>query len=228
MQRRSGDAATGRQKAYEYLRDQILVDPGMQGKFVNEQELARDIGVSRTPVREALLLLVSDGLIELIPQRGALIPVISGRQIAELFELRGVLERHAAASTIAAGTVPLGLLDRTLQEQRELIAKAATPADGTADGGRGQATEFIRLDQHFHQLLIDAAANDLISQTYNKLRARQVFVGVEALFRTHDRQSLVCDEHQVIIDALRKGDVAAAQLAIDNHLAVTLDVVLRA
>ncbi|UVJ40336.1 GntR family transcriptional regulator [Arthrobacter sp. CJ23] len=196
----------------------------MQGKFVNEQELARDIGVSRTPVREALLLLVSDGVIELIPNRGALIPVISGRQIAELFELRGVLERHAAAATIAAGSVPAALMEQTLQEQRELIVHGG----GTDDGARGQAKEFIRLDQHFHQLLIDATANELISQSYNKLRARQVFIGVEALFRTPDRQSLVCDEHEMIMEALRRGDVAAAQAAIDDHLAVTLNVVLRA
>ncbi|MCA4134483.1 GntR family transcriptional regulator [Arthrobacter sp. M4] len=222
MQR--GDAASGRQKAYEYLRDQILVDPTMQGTFVNEAELAREVGVSRTPVREALLLLVSDGLIELIPNRGALIPVISGRQISELFELRGVLERYAAASAIAAGTVPTGKMRRALDEQRALVAGH----DGLVEGGRGQATEFIRLDQHFHQLLIDAADNDLISQTYNKLRTRQVFIGVEALFRTQDRQSNVCDEHQMIVDALTNGDVAAAQKAIDNHLAVTLDVVLRA
>jgi DNA-binding GntR family transcriptional regulator len=224
MQRGSGEAASGRQKAYEYLRDQILVDPGMQGKFVNEQELARDIGVSRTPVREALLLLVADGLIELIPNRGALIPVISGRQIAELFELRGVLERHAAASTIAAGSVPQALMEQTLKEQRELIVQH----DGTADNARRRATEFIRLDQHFHQLLIDAADNELISQTYDKLRARQVFIGVEALFRTQDRQTVVCDEHEIILQALGQGDVDAAQTAIDNHLAVTLNVVLRA
>ncbi|XAS68425.1 GntR family transcriptional regulator [Micrococcaceae bacterium Sec5.7] len=224
MQRRPGDAATGRQKAYEYLRDQILVDPGMQGKFVNEQELARDIGVSRTPVREALLLLVSDGLIELIPNRGALIPVISGRQIAELFELRGVLERHAAATTIKSGAVPVAEMARTLDEQRQALS-----AEGVLNGtGRNRATEFIRLDQHFHQLLIDAGSNELISQTYSKLRARQVFVGVEALFRTHDRQSRVCDEHQVIVEALRRGDVDAAQAAIDHHLAVTLDLFLRA
>lgn len=114
----------------------------MQGKFVNEQELARDIGVSRTPVREALLL-------------------------------------------------------------------------------------FIRLDQHFHQLLIDAAANQLISQTYDKLRARQVFIGVEALFRTHDRHGVVCDEHEIILQALRQGDVKSAESAIDDHLAVALNVVLR-
>jgi DNA-binding GntR family transcriptional regulator len=108
----------------------------MQGKFVNEQELARDIGVSRTPVREALLLLVAGGLIELIPNRGALIPVISGRQIAELFELRGILERHAAASTIAAGTVPQAMMEQALKEQRELILQH----DGTADNARGPTT----------------------------------------------------------------------------------------
>lgn len=196
----------------------------MQGQFVNEQELARDIGVSRTPVREALLLLVSDGLIELIPNRGALIPVITGRQIAELFELRGVLERHVAATTIKSGTVPLAEMAQALEEQHKVMAGAPGPGEE----GRDQATEFIRLDQHFHQLLIDAGANDLISQTYNRLRARQVFVGVEALFRTQDRQSRVCDEHDVILAALRRGDVAAAQAAIDHHLAVTLDLVLRA
>ncbi|MDQ0754208.1 DNA-binding GntR family transcriptional regulator [Arthrobacter sp. B3I4] len=194
----------------------------MQGKFVNEQELAKDIGVSRTPVREALLLLVSDGLIELIPNRGALIPVISGRQIAELFELRGVLERHVAATTIRDGTAPVEQMAETLDEQRKILAET------TGEAGRDQATEFIRLDQHFHQLLVDAGANELISQTYNRLRARQVFVGVEALFRTQDRQIRVCDEHGVILAALRRGEVEAAQAAIDHHLAVTLDLFLRA
>src|SRR6476660_2340803 len=107
MRKSSGTAASGSEKAYAYLRENILIDPEVQGKFLNEQELAAEIGVSRTPVREALLLLVSDGLVELIPQRGAYVPVITGRQIAELFELRGVLERHVAATTIKAGTVPL-------------------------------------------------------------------------------------------------------------------------
>src|SRR5690349_14016414 len=103
----SGTASSGRDRAYEYLRDHVLADARMQGQFLNEQELAARIGVSRTPVREALLLLVSDGLVELIPKRGALIPVISGREIAELMEMRGVLERHAAQSAITSGRVPL-------------------------------------------------------------------------------------------------------------------------
>ena len=70
MRKISGPAASGREKAYAYLRENVLTDPDVQGKFLNEQELAADIGVSRTPVREALLLLVADGLVELIPSAG--------------------------------------------------------------------------------------------------------------------------------------------------------------
>ena len=102
----SGTAASGREKAYAYLRENILTDPDVQGRFLNEQELAAEIGVSRTPVREALLLLVSDGLVELIPQRGAYVPPVTGREMSELMELRGVLESHAARLVIEQGMVP--------------------------------------------------------------------------------------------------------------------------
>ena len=59
MRKISGPASSGREKAYAYLRENVLTNPDVQGKFLNEQELAADIGVSRTPVREALLLLLS-------------------------------------------------------------------------------------------------------------------------------------------------------------------------
>ncbi|MCU6479853.1 DNA-binding GntR family transcriptional regulator [Arthrobacter silviterrae] len=211
------ESLSGRDRAYEFLRDHILTDPNMQGTFLNEQELAAQIGVSRTPVREALLLLVADGLVELIPKRGALIPTISGRQISELFELRNVLEKYAAGAAIGAGRVPLAEMAETLSQQAALVDSLEPDA----------ATEFIRLDQHFHQLLIDAVGNELMSQTYSKLRARQVLIGVQALFRSQDRQNRVCEEHGLIVGALRDGNVPAATAAIDAHLAVTLDLFLR-
>ena len=211
------ESLSGRDRAYEFLRDHILTDPNMQGTFLNEQELAAQIGVSRTPVREALLLLVADGLVELIPKRGALIPTISGRQISELFELRNVLEKYAAGAAIDAGRVPLAEMAETLSQQAALVDSLEPDA----------ATEFIRLDQHFHQLLIDPVGNELMSQTYSKLRARQVLIGVQALFRSQDRQNRVCEEHGQIVDALKDGNVLSATAAIDAHLAVTLDLFLR-
>ncbi|WP_285242605.1 GntR family transcriptional regulator [Pseudarthrobacter sp. fls2-241-R2A-127] len=213
----SGSAASGREKAYAYLRENVLTDPELQGRFLNEQELAADIGVSRTPVREALLLLVSDGLVELIPQRGAYVPVVTGREISELMELRGVLESHAAKLVIDEHRVPATQMQETLQQQAQI------PNNNDPDDAR----EFIRLDTLFHQQLIDAAGNELISRTYSKLHVRQVLVGVAALFRTGGRRQAVCAEHQGILDALVAGDSARAKKAIDHHLAVTRDILLR-
>ncbi|MGO4856989.1 GntR family transcriptional regulator [Arthrobacter sp. 2MCAF14] len=217
MRKSSGTAASGREKAYAYLRENILIDPEVQGTFLNEQELAAEIGVSRTPVREALLLLVSDGLVELIPQRGAYVPPVTGREMSELMELRGILESHAARLVIEQGRVPAGTMQETLDAQAKLPEELSPEA----------AREFIRLDTLFHQQLIDAAGNELISRTYSKLHVRQILVGVSALFRTGGRREQVCAEHQDILDSLMSGDAAKAQKAIDRHLAVTRDILLR-
>lgn len=216
MRKNQGTTSSGREKAYEYLRENVLIKPDAQGRFLNEQELAAEIGVSRTPVREALLLLVADGLIELIPQRGAYVPVVTGREISELMELRGVLESHAARLVIEEGHVPAAMMQETLDQQAGLPDTLLPEA----------AREFIRLDTLFHQQLIDAAGNELISRTYSKLHVRQILVGVAALFRTGGRKQ-VCAEHQDILDALVSGDPAKAQHAIDHHLAVTRDILLR-
>jgi DNA-binding GntR family transcriptional regulator len=213
----TGAAASGREKAYLHLREHVLVDPELQGRFLNEAELAAEIGVSRTPVREALLLLVSDGLVELIPQRGAYVPAVTGREISELMELRGVLENYAARLAIAEHTVPAAQMQETLDLQAN-IPDTVKPED---------AREFIRLDTLFHQQLIDAAGNELISRTYSKLHVRQILVGVSALFRSGGRRQAVCAEHQIILDALVSGDTDRAQKAIDEHLAVTRDLLLR-
>lgn len=217
MRTTSRTASSGREKAYSYLRENILVDPDVQGKFLNEQELAAEIGVSRTPVREALLLLVSDGLVELIPQRGAYVPAVTGREISELMELRGALECHAAHTAMAKNAVPLEAMKHTLGLQ------AAMPDEL----GPEDVREFIRLDTLFHQQLIDAVDNELLSRTYSKLHVRQILAGVSALSRTGGRREQVCAEHQDIIDSLASGDPVQAKDAIEHHLAITRDILLR-
>ncbi|GAA1367114.1 GntR family transcriptional regulator [Arthrobacter rhombi] len=211
-------ASSGRDKAYDYLREHVLVDARMQGRFLNEKQLAEEIGVSRTPVREALLLLVADGLVEMIPQRGAQIPVLSGRDISELMEMRQVLEVHAAEVALASGNPPIGEMEQIIAEQEALRSA----------GGEDNAQAFIERDAAFHQVLIDSTGNALMSASYNKLRVRQVLVGVAALYRSADRQLHVCQEHRGIVEALRADDATAARAAIVSHLAVTRDVLLRA
>src|ERR1041384_4755588 len=100
----AADSLSGREKAYEFLKDTILADPEMQGRFISEQDVANQIGVSRTPIREALLLLAAEDLVQLVPKKGAYVAPLSSRQITELMELRGVIERYAAERTMTEGT----------------------------------------------------------------------------------------------------------------------------
>ncbi|WP_328686583.1 GntR family transcriptional regulator [Streptomyces sp. NBC_00343] len=205
--------ASGREKAYAYLKDTVLTDPEMQGAFLSEQELADRIGVSRTPIREALLMLAAEDLVELVPKRGARVAPLTGREVRELMELRGLVERYAAERLVAAERVPLEELRSLLEQQRALT-------------GAEEAHEFIAVDHRFHASLVAAVGNTLLDRHYDGLRSRQVRAGVVAVFNQQGRQKAVLDEHEAIVDALAAGDAQAACAAIDHHLRSTLKVLL--
>jgi DNA-binding GntR family transcriptional regulator len=211
---------SGRDRAVQYLREEVLSDPTVQGTFLNEVDLATRIGVSRTPVREALLLLVADCLVEMLPGRGAYVPPMTGRQIRELMEVRALFEKHAAQRTIDAGTAPVARMRALLDEQEKLATSGDT-------GSTESAQAFVECDILFHQALIHAADNTMMSRSYDALRVRQRRLGAAALFRATDRQLAVCGEHGRIVEALAAGDVAGAHAAIDAHIDCTLEVLLR-
>ncbi|MEU8823691.1 GntR family transcriptional regulator [Streptomyces sp. NPDC048636] len=204
---------SGREKAYAFLKETVLTDPDMQGRFLTEQEIADRIGISRTPIREALLLLAAEDLVQLVPKRGAHIAPLSGREITELMELRGIVERHAADRAIAAAKVPVAELTGLLERQRRLT-------------GPDQAKEFIAVDHLFHATLVAAVGNQLLNRHYEGLRSRQIRAGVVALYNQTGRQEAVLCEHRAILDAVASGDAEAARAAISGHLESTLKVLL--
>ncbi|GAA1942604.1 GntR family transcriptional regulator [Amycolatopsis minnesotensis] len=203
---------SGREKAYEFLKNTVLADPATQGGFISEQEIAERVGISRTPVREALLRLAAEELVQLVPKRGAYIAPITGKDLHDLMEMRGLLERFAAEKTLADDTVPLPAMRAALEKQTRLDS--------------GETARFIELDTHFHTLLVEAAGNPILAKTYQTLRARQVRAGMVAMLRSGDRQKTVLAEHGAILDAFESGDVAAALAAIDDHLGTTLAIQL--
>jgi DNA-binding GntR family transcriptional regulator len=199
----------GRDKVYAYLKDVVLTDPELQGGFLSEQEIADKVGVSRTPVREALLMLAGEELVQLVPQRGAYIAPLTGKELRELIELRGALERFAAEKALSENAVPL-------QEMRATLAKQAALDEPH------QGKQFIDLDADFHRALIHASGNAMLIKTYEALRARQVRAGLVALFAIPHRQAAVIAEHQSIVDALAERDLPKALAAINDHLQTTL------
>lgn len=199
---------SGRQKAYTYLKETVLTDPAMQGEFLSEQTIADSIGVSRTPIREALLLLAAEDLVSLVPKRGAYIAPLSGREIGELMEMRAVLERYAAERAVGRSSAPVAEMECVVREQEELR-------------GEQNAREFIAADHRFHSVLVAAVGNELMAKQYDALRSRQIRAGVVALYRAGGRQDEVIAEHRRILDALAEGSASEACAAIDEHIAAT-------
>jgi DNA-binding GntR family transcriptional regulator len=201
--RLSGDS--GRDRAYQYLRGTVLSDPAVSGTFINEQAVATEVGISRTPVREALLMLAAEDLVRLVPHRGAFVAPVPGREIAEMMQARGVIECWAATTSLASGDAPVEAMSAVLEQQRAIVEQ-------------GDAKEFIELDSQFHALLVEAAGNSVLGRLYDNLRAKHVLLGVVALQRSATRRQEVLEEHQAIVDGLASGRPEAAEKAILSHL----------
>ena len=208
----SGDS--GRDRAYQYLRGTVLSDPAVSGTFINEQVVATEVGISRTPVREALLMLAAEDLVQLVPHRGAFVAPLPGREIAELMQARGVIECWAATTSLAAGEAPVKAMSGILARQRAIVEQ-------------GDAKAFIELDSQVHALLVAAGGNSVLGRLYENLRAKHVLLGVVALQRSATRRQDVLAEHQAIVDGLAAGDPAAAEKAILGHLGTTGSILMQ-
>ncbi|MEV8372450.1 GntR family transcriptional regulator [Kribbella sp. NPDC056861] len=209
----SGDS--GRDRAYQYLRGTVLSDPAVSGTFINEQAVATEVGVSRTPVREALLMLAAEDLVQLVPHRGAFVAPVPGREIAEMMQARGVIESWAAVTCLASPVgAPVEPMAAVVEQQRAIVEA-------------GDAKEFIELDSQFHALLVEAAGNTVLGRLYDSLRARHVLLGVVALQRSTTRRQDVLAEHQAIVDGLASGDAAIAEAAILRHLDTTGSILMQ-
>lgn len=196
---------SGRDLVYEHLRRALLTDPELMGTFINEQQVGERLGVSRTPVREALLLLSAQNLVQLVPNRGAWVPQIGPDEIHAILQARAVIETWAAAEASRGLRVPWVEMQDCIDRQSCLPDEAP-------------ASEFIAIDRDFHSALVAAAGNPVITQMYESVRARHIVVGVRAITRDPSSRADVIAEHEAILAALVAGDQATAQQAIRTHL----------
>lgn len=176
------------------------------GEALSELKLAEALGVSRTPVREALTALQQEGLIDVRPQAGSFVFMPSDAELAELAEFRRVIETAA---------LRLGHARRRDDALRQLRAAAAA-MDRARDAG--DRLGLARGDTAFHQALVEQSANAYLIAAYRLVSGRV------AALRTHNlmagglarRDSLL--EHRAIIAALAKGDLARAEQVLDEHI----------
>jgi DNA-binding GntR family transcriptional regulator len=182
------------------LRDHIVEGHLPDGARVPERDLCERFGVSRTPLREALKVLASEGLIDLLPNRGARVRGLSVRDIGELFDVIGGLEALAGRLACEAAT------------EDEIAAVERLHHEMYSHYLRREMHDYFRCNQLIHQAIVDASRNEVLKATYAGMAGRVRRVRYSANFaRKRDRWGEAMREHEEILDALRRR--AGAELA---------------
>lgn len=189
------------------LEEDILTGAFGPGHRLEEQALALRYGVSRTPIREALIQLASVGLVEQKPRRGAVVAQIGPRRLLEMFEVMAEFEalaaRHAAR--------------RTSEGDREKIEAAHQEASAAASAGDVDA--YYYANERFHASIREAAGNTFLLEQAEALQKRlKPYRRLQ--LRTRDRLRASLEEHELILAALRAGDGDGAAAAMRKHVAV--------
>ncbi len=194
-----------REFAYRQLKADI-VDGRMQpGDPLAELALSDRIGVSRTPVREALQRLAIEGLVTWVPRRGAFVSGLSVPEIVELFQVREALETYAARlAAHSPRRASLGAFRQALESSREALAA-------------GDAKKYNELTAALDRALADLAGNKRIAAALAEIWTQVLFVRRIAYGnRTRIVDSI--DEHAMIVDAVAAGDEDAAAVAVGRHI----------
>lgn len=187
------------------------------GTRLQQEDLCRRFGVSRTPVREALRKLQAQHLVELVPNKGATVRSLSRRELGEVYALRAELEGFAAELAAArTGAAELAALDDAHAAMERVIA-AIERGSGDAAGINAAVT---RANERFHGVIHEAAGNRRLAGTLAELqRAFPKDYVWRAITSADEARELNLAEHVAIRDALANGDGAAARRAMSDHVA---------
>lgn len=207
-------AATGRRPiispllavdAYQVLRQWIVHGRLAPGERLAEPELCQQLAISRTPLREALKMLATEGLVTLRRNRNARVSLIDAKELKHLFEVEAGLESMAAG--LAASRMTNTELKRleTLQQRLEKFLH------------KGDREAYFALNQRIHSLIVAGAKNPVLEQTHQRLlgqleRAR--FLALDRLGRWQEST----EEHRAILDALQARDAERASRLLQDHV----------
>lgn len=194
-------------RAYHHLKARILSREYAGGSLLTEGEVADAVGVSRTPVREAMLRLSTEGLLRLYPKRGALVVSVSADEVRDILEARELLETHAIELVLEVAD------DALIKELAGLLEDMRRSADGRDVQG------FIQADRDFHRAMVAAGGNAILTKLYDSLRDRQLLMGAVLMRGAPQRISAAVDEHALILAAVQSGDRVALRQAVMGHLA---------
>jgi DNA-binding GntR family transcriptional regulator len=202
--------------AYDALKDAIrnnALPPGYQG---SEQEIASQLGMSRTPVHEAIIRLQEEGLVRVLPRRGVLVCPISPDDMREIYEVIIALESASAELLAEKPEAERGPVADELEAVNARMESALAGAD---------LVVWAKADEQFHQLLVERSGNGRLARMFHTImdqshRARML------MLRLRPKPTASVTQHRAIVEAIRQGDAARARESAKAHRVAARDQLL--
>lgn len=202
-------------QAYQYIKERILDGTLTFNRVYSETSLAQEIGISRTPVRDAIHLLYQEGLVDIIPSKGFSLHKLTEQDVMETFEIRSAIEGYCARKLA---------LDRESKPARKLLLELRGSLEKLQTIFQmGRDVElFADEDQNFHYLLVSHSGNEAFSDIFSQYMYRIKKLACYSLTK-EGRMEQTLEEHRKIFDAISRGDEQEAYDAILYHMRTPLD-----
>ncbi len=191
--------------ALEYLRNRIVDGTFQMGQVLSERKISEELGVSKSPVREALAQLRDEGLVHIEPQKGARVFTLTEDEVIQICDFRQAIESTSFELALQRDLTGLANdMDRVVQK---MAAKKKA----------GDEAAYITLDNEFHQLIFEHAGNDYLTASYTRYVGKIAALR-KLLSKLPMHTDLSFDEHKAIAKAVRKGDLIEIKALLAEHI----------
>lgn len=196
-------------KVYRIIRDKILICELEPGFRIVEEQLAQKMGISRTPLREALTKLEKEGFVVVVPRKGKYVKKLFSKEVKEIYDLRRLLEGFAAKEAASFGD------GDQLKKMRQSCQRHAAAAK------RGDLLSCLIYNLEFHKALVEASKNTKLVEIVNGFHLQLQSMHLQdskqytSIIKTQGR---IINEHLSIIDALSKGNAKQAGKLVEEHI----------
>ena len=194
-----------RGQVFQEIREDILKGKFKENEELREATLGKELGVSRTPVREALRQLELEGLVHIIPNKGAYVTGITEKDVHDIYMTRSMLEG------LCARWAAEHISEEQIQELEEVLLLTEYHLD------RGNAEQLAELDGKFHEVLYDASQSRILRHILSDFH-KYVQVARKRSVKKEDRAKKSLEEHREILNALRTGDAGRAEELAHIHI----------
>lgn len=200
------------EQAYEQIREAIITMEFKPGQMVHESALGQRLGMSRTPIREGIRMLLVEDLIEVLPQRGMRVSLISEAKVEDIRFVRESLE-VSAFRKVATGWEGTERQYRVVANQLAQLLEDQQAAAMDAD-----VMKFLYLDEEFHRVILHQAQNHTLISVVSQMRGHLNRVRILGLQQDSSRIAVLIDEHVQLFEAIRAQDEAMTVTILTHHL----------